>query len=95
MSRPAPVVLMEFTNGRTYRSEQILQADAIWAVFYQQLPFNLKSFNELNGMSAAKYKKTSFSNSGHAYNLAKKLNIMFKTDEFTVFKLTDGEEVAE
>jgi len=40
-----------------------------------------------------KYKKVSFSNPGHAHNLAKKLNKLFKTTDFAVVKLTAGEEV--
>lgn len=86
---------MEFTNGRTYKTEQILEADSIWAVFFQGAPFNLKSLNSLTNYPGPKYKKTSFSNPGHAFNLAKKLNSMFKTDEFSVYKLTDGEEISE
>mgnify|MGYP001004567888 CR=1 FL=1 len=31
MSRPKPVVLKEFTDKKTYRTEQVLEADAIWA----------------------------------------------------------------
>lgn len=95
MSRPKPNVLLQYTNNRTYKSEQILEADAIWAVFYQKKPFNLKSMNSLTNYPGPKYKKTSFSNPGHAYNLAKKLNSMFKTKDFTVFKLSTGEEVIE
>jgi len=93
MSRPKPTVVMEFVDGKTYRSEQVLDAEAIWAVFYQGKPFNLKSQNTLTNYPGPKYKKTSFSNPGHAHNLAKKLNQMFKTDEFEVYKLTDGEPV--
>ena len=37
-----------------------------------------------------KYKKVSFSNPGHARNLAKKLNSMFNTTEFKVYTLTSG-----
>ena len=95
MSRPKPNILLEKVNSKTYRSEQVLQAEAIWAVFYQDAPFNLKSSNALTNYPGPKYKKTSFSNPGHAYNLAKKLNEMFKTDQFSVYKLTEGEEVFE
>ena len=91
MSRPKPKVLLEYTDKKTFRSEQILQADAIWAVFYDNAPFNLKSYNSLTNYPGPKYKKTSFSNPGHAFNLAKKLNQMFKTEDFTVVKLTEGE----
>ena len=43
MSRPKPNVLLEYTNKKNYRCEQILDAEAIWAVFYKENPFNLKS----------------------------------------------------
>jgi len=93
MSRPKPRVLLDHTNRQTYKSEQILEAEAIWAVFYQDKPFNLKSSNALTNYPGPKYKKTSFSNPGHAHNLAEKLNELFKTDQFAVYKLTAGELV--
>lgn len=91
MSRPKPVVLLENVDKKTYKGEQVLKAEAIWAVFYQGEPFNLKSYNVLTNYPGPKYKKTSFSNPGHAINLAKKLNDTFNTDEFSVCKLSSGE----
>ena len=91
MSRPKPVVLLENVDKKTYKREQVLKAEAIWAVFYQGEPFNLKSYNVLTNYPGPKYKKTSFSNPGHAINLAKKLNDTFNTDEFSVCKLSSGE----
>ena len=93
MSRPKPTVLLEYTNSATYKCEQVLDAEAIWAVFYQGKPFNLKSTNAITNYPGPKYKKTSFSNPGHAHNLAKKLNEMFKTEEFAVVMLTTGQIV--
>jgi len=90
MSRPKPSVLLEYINKKNYKAEQILEAEAIWAVFYQNSPFNLKSFNSLTSYPGPKYKKVSFSNPGHAHNLAKKLNLTFGTEEFQVVKLTQG-----
>jgi len=90
MSRPKPKVLLEHTNKKTWKSEQILEADAIWAVFYKNAPFNLKSFNSLTSYPGPKYKKVSFSNPGHAHNLAKKLNQTFGVDDFQVVMLTQG-----
>lgn len=93
MSRPKPNVVLENTNKKNYKTNQILEAEAIWAVFYQGKPFNLKSQNTLGSYSGSKYKKVSFSNPGHAINLAKKLNTLFNCQDFKVFKLTSGEEV--
>ena len=90
MSRPKPKVLLEYTNKKTYKAEQVLEAEAIWAVFYKNQPFNLKSFNCLTSYPGPKYKKVSFSNPGHAINLAKKLNQTFNTTDFQVVVLTQG-----
>jgi hypothetical protein len=95
MSRPKPTVILENINNNTYKSEQVLEADAIWAVFYLEKPFNLKSANALTNYPGPKYKKVSFSNPGHAHNLAKKLNEMFRSEDFAVYKLTHGEVVVE
>lgn len=93
MSRPKPKVLLEYANKETYKMEQILESEAIWAVFYQNKPFNLKSGSMVASYPGPKYKKVSFSNPGHAHNLAKKLNRLFKSEEFTVVKLTQGDKV--
>lgn len=93
MSRPKPKVLLEQVNKKTYKAEQVLESEAIWAVFYKNQPFNLKSFNSLTSYPGPKYKKVSFSNPGHAVNLAKKLNRMFNCEDFQVVKLTAGEIV--
>lgn len=93
MSRPKPNILLEKINKKTYKSDQILESEAIWAVFYQGKPFNLKSQNSLGSYPGSKYKKVSFSNPGHAHNLAKKLNSLFNSTEFKVYKLTAGEEL--
>ena len=92
MSRPKPRVILEHVNKENYKIEQILDSEAIWAVFYQDKPFNLKSGSLVANYPGPKYKKVSFSNPGHARNLAKKLNRLFKTTEFEVYKLTTGEK---
>ena len=92
MSRPKPKIILEYTNKENYKVEQILESDAIWAVFYQGKPFNLKSGSAVSSYPGPKYKKVSFSNPGHARNLAKKLNRLFNTTDFAVYKLSSGEE---
>lgn len=87
MARPKPKILLEYTNKQNYKSDQILASEAIWAVFYKNQPFNLKSLN----YPGPKYKKVSFSNPGYAINLCEKLNKQFNCKDFTVVKLTSGE----
>lgn len=86
---------MEITNKKTYKTEQILESEAIWAVFYCDKPINLKVSSLLAQQLGPKYKKVSFSNSGHAINLAQKLNKLFNTQDFSVFKLTTGEKMTD
>jgi len=93
MSRSKPDVLIEHVNKTNYKTEQVLSSTGIWAVFYDNQPINLKSGNMLVSYPGPKYKKTSFSNPGHAINLAKKLNTLFKTDKFTVQLLKSGDQV--
>lgn len=94
MSRPKPKVLLEVTNKKTYKTEQVLEAEAIWAVFYKDKPVNLKTTSIVAQDIGPKYKKVSFSNKGHAFNLAEKLNKMFNCNDFSVYKLTSGKKLS-
>lgn len=93
MSRTQPKILLEHVDKTTYKCDQIVEASGIWAVFYDNQPINLKSQNYLANGIAPKYKKTSFSNPGHARNLCRKLNNQFKTDKFSVVFMNQGTQV--
>ena len=94
LSRPKPNVLLELANKKTFKIDQVLEAEAIWAVFYKDKPVNLKTSDLVirtkSKKPISKYKKVSFSNRGHAINLAQKLNRMYECQDFTVVKLTEG-----
>ncbi len=90
MSRPKPKTLLQHTNNKSFKMEEILEASAIYAVFYKAKPINLKTSSIVSNYPGPKYKKVSFSNPGHAHNLAQKLNLMFKTNDFSVYELTKG-----
>jgi hypothetical protein len=95
MARPRPIILLENVNTKTYKAEQVLEADAVYAVFYKGRPINLRTCHHLISVPGPKYLKVSFANSGHAFNLAERLNNLFKTGDFAVYKLTSGEIVTE
>jgi hypothetical protein len=86
-------VLVELANKTTYKIEQVLASEGIWAVFFDGEPINLKTANLLVQYPGPKYKKVSFSNPGHARNLVRKLNTQFRTDKFTVVLLRTGDQV--
>lgn len=93
MSRPKPQVLLEITNKTNYKSDQVLASEGIWAIFLDNKPVNLKTTSMLAQYSGPKYKKSSFSNPGHAINLCKKLNTQFKTNRFSVVLMNSGTTV--
>lgn len=93
MPRPKPTIIIEHVTEEDFKSEQVLESEAIWAVFYKNKPFNLKTTSNGFDYPTPKYKKVSFSNPGHAITLAKKLNALFKCTDFTVMKMTAGEQI--
>jgi hypothetical protein len=95
MSRPRPKILLDSTDSKTFKSEQVLEADGIYAVFMDGRPINLRSLNKLVDYPGPKYRKVSFSNPGHAFNLRDKLNSMFKTNQFSVVRLITGDIIEE
>lgn len=96
MARPKPTILLTHVDPGTFKSEEILEAEAIYAVFFKGKPFNLRThLNSLQDYPGPKYKKVSFSNPGHAFNLMEKMNKMFKCNDFTVVELFEGKEVNE
>lgn len=84
MSRKKPTVLLESVDNHTGKSTQILQTDTLHIVLYQGKPFNLKLVNTMYDYPGPKYKKTAFASPAHANNLAKKMNDLYGSDEFTV-----------
>ena len=95
MARPRPVILLEHVNSKTYKAEQVLEAESIYAVFYQGKAINLRTLSHLISYPGPKYKKCSFGNSGHCFNLAQRLNKLFNTKDFAVYKLDGGTLITE
>ena len=95
MSRPKPTILLEAINKQTYKAEQVLEASAIYSVFYKDTPINLRTLHTLVSYPGPKYKKVSFSNPGHAFNLAERLKNIFSCDDFKVCQMVKGPEVSE
>lgn len=93
MARPDSSILNEYIDRKTYVSEQILESEAIWAVYYKEKPFNLRSKSVMSSKNDPKYKKTCFNSPAHAFRLAKRLNKTFNCNDFSVFKLIKGEKL--
>jgi hypothetical protein len=92
MPRPPTTVLIEMHNNTTHKTDQILKSEGIWAVYYNNSPINIKTI-AIAAFVSPKYKSVSFSNKGHAINLAKKLNRKFNTNNFTVVILSNAETI--
>lgn len=95
MSRPKPTVLLEELDANM-RAYQVCEADAIYAVCYQGKPIKVKTYANIEiEYPGPKYAKTSFPTSGHAFNLAERLNQKFNTDQFSVVLMTVGRTISE
>ena len=42
MSRPKPTVILQHSDKSTYKVDEVLSAEAVWAVFYDGKPIHLK-----------------------------------------------------
>jgi hypothetical protein len=93
--RPKPVVILELHNKKTHRAKQIVEADAIYAVLYDGKPINYKDINPYLSEPDPKYSRTCFNTKGIALSLARKLNVLFKTDKFSAYKMTAVEQLTE
>ncbi len=82
MSRPKPTVILQSSNKTTFKLDEVLAAEGIWAVFYDGKPINLKSSSLVANYPGPR----------HAENLAKKLNAQHNTDKFGVYLLKSGEK---
>lgn len=89
MARPQPTAYLEHSLSKSNK-EQILYSAGIWAVLHDNHAINIKSVSKSYGKLTSKYKKSSFSNKGHAINLCRKLNTRYKTDKFTVMYFEHG-----
>jgi hypothetical protein len=70
MSRPKPNVLIEHTNKSTYKTEQVLASEGVWAVFYDSQTYQSKNIKHVGPVPRTQVQKSvSSSNPGHAKNL--------------------------
>lgn len=93
MSRPKPTVIMSMPQGS--RMLDVCTSDAVYAVFYKGEPIKVKTREQHTGYDRPKYFKTHFPESGHAFNLADKLNALFQCSDFAVYKLREGRRLQE
>ena len=90
MARPKPNIVMQVVDAKTYQAEQVLDAEKIYAVFHKDRPINIRTLNTLVNYPGPKYKKCSFTSAGSALALARRLNKVFKCEDFVVRELIAG-----
>jgi hypothetical protein len=97
MSRKDPRVLLVNEPEDTTTLLQICESggQGLYVVLYKGKPFQLRTkYNREVVYPGWKYSRTSFAGTAaHACRLAKKLNALFETTEFTVSEMTYGRNV--
>jgi hypothetical protein len=93
MSRPKPTIIMSMPQGS--KIIDVCTSDAVYAVFYQGQPIKVRRRTTTNDYDGPKYFKTHFPESGHAFNLADRLNALFQCEDFAVYKLREGRKIEE
>ena len=93
MSRPKPKVILKGTQGDM--EIEVCEEYGVFAVFYENMPVKVRSRNPSSPELGYKYKKSSFTEPGHAFNLATKLNNLFATDKFEVRWMRDSRKIEE
>ncbi|WP_171611049.1 hypothetical protein [Roseicella sp. DB1501] len=75
-------------NARVF---QVLEAAAVYAVFYDGQPCNIRIATAYRDYPGPKYPRVTFMSPGHAHRMARRLNKRFNTTAFTVVRFVDGE----
>jgi len=93
MSRPQPTHVCSHTEGDLVI--EICAADAVYAVLYCGRPIKIRKHNPSLRYQGMKYSKTAFPEPGHAIRLARKLNTVYNTTDFSVAVMTEGRTLKE
>jgi hypothetical protein len=95
MARPSPNVILRSVEN-DMRAIEVCDAYAVYAVCYKGRPVKVRTFQNVEvPYPGPKYLKSSFPESGHAFNLADKLNEKFATTDFSVVMMTTGRTIRE
>jgi len=96
MSRPKPTIILEHITD-DLKATQVCEADGVYAVCYKGKPVSMRTNGniEVPDYPGFKYSKTAFTNPGHAFNLAEKLNAKFNTTDFDVRIMLTGRIIRE
>jgi len=86
MARPSAVILLT-TEIDDYTAVEILQAESLYTVLYDDQPINVKNKYWSSRGEFDKYQRTTYPSQKPADNLCKKLNKLFFTDKFTTKKI--------
>jgi hypothetical protein len=95
MARRSPKIILNAVDD-DMRAIQVCEADAVYAVCYKGRPIKVRTYQNIEiDHPGPKYAKSSFPESGHAFNLADKLNKKFTTSDFSVVMMTVGRTLTE
>jgi hypothetical protein len=93
MARPKPQVLLSHQEDEHVL--EVCEEYGVFAVYYQGKPIMVRRRHAVDSYPGPKYKKSTFTEPGHAFNLANRLNKLFNTTEFDVRWMRDSRVIHE
>ena len=95
MARPKPTIVLEDTDN-TGKTIQVCEADKVYAVCYKGRPVTIRTNANIEmTYPVPKYIKSTYTNPGHAFNLAERMNQQFDTTDFDVMLMSPGRVIKE
>lgn len=94
MSRPKPKTVLRHVDSDRVETN-VSYADAMWVVCYKGDPICVRRGPENNAYPGYKYLKAAWPHPGHAFNMADRLNELFKSQDFTVWQMKPHRQITE
>lgn len=88
------MVLLEHVNSK-FAATEVLAAEAVFFLMFDGQPVNIRTRHTVVDYPGPKYKRVAYVNHAHCFNVAGRLNRLFKCDRFTVGVSTGWRSVVE
>lgn len=91
MSKNKPNILLEGRVNKDDLFEQVIGIPNLYIVVYKNKPISLKWLSSVSDIPKPKYRRTVYTQYGHALNLVERLNKEFNCKDFSIMTVSGWE----